>query len=144
MDKDELFKEIDLIQGCISRMARNSFLIKGWAITLFAAAIAFYSSKGSLSSDNRGLLLWCTIIVPLVLFWALDAYFLRTERKYRCMYKWVLRERAEDSTAYQYDLDPTRFDKEVGCCLRTFFSPTLLLFYGLPLLAIIILTICYD
>lgn len=26
--KDALFKEIDLIQGCISRMARNSFDIK--------------------------------------------------------------------------------------------------------------------
>lgn len=29
MNKDILSKEIDLIQGCINRMAQNSFLIKG-------------------------------------------------------------------------------------------------------------------
>lgn len=27
MEKDELFKEIDLIQGCINRMAQNSFML---------------------------------------------------------------------------------------------------------------------
>ena len=44
MEKDErkaiMDKEIDLIQGCISRMAQNSFIIKGWAITLVAVALA--------------------------------------------------------------------------------------------------------
>ena len=44
MEKDErkaiMNKEIDLIQGCISRMAQNSFVIKGWAITLVAVALA--------------------------------------------------------------------------------------------------------
>ena len=43
MDKKELKtvmeKEIDLVQGCISRMAQNSFVIKGWTITLIAVAL---------------------------------------------------------------------------------------------------------
>ena len=43
MDKDELFKEIDLIQGCINRMAQNSFMLKGWAVTLAAGIFALAS-----------------------------------------------------------------------------------------------------
>ena len=35
-----LEKEIDLIQACINRMAQNSFMVKGWAITLIAVVLA--------------------------------------------------------------------------------------------------------
>ena len=31
---EELHKEIDLIQGCINRMANNSFLLKGWLVSI--------------------------------------------------------------------------------------------------------------
>lgn len=33
VSNEELFKEIDLIQNCIERMAKNSFMIKGWSLT---------------------------------------------------------------------------------------------------------------
>jgi len=33
-------KEIDLIQGVITRMANNSFLLKGWLISLIAIVLA--------------------------------------------------------------------------------------------------------
>ena len=36
---EEIHKEIDLIQSCISKMANNSFLIKGWLITLISIAV---------------------------------------------------------------------------------------------------------
>ena len=29
---EEIHKEIDLIQSCITRMAQNSFMIKGWFV----------------------------------------------------------------------------------------------------------------
>jgi len=32
MEIEELHKEIDLVQGCINRMAQNSFHIKGWTV----------------------------------------------------------------------------------------------------------------
>ena len=35
-----IHKEIDLIQNCISRMAQNSFLIKGWALTVVTVVLA--------------------------------------------------------------------------------------------------------
>jgi len=41
MDNTEiLHKEIDLIQGIINRMANNSFLLKGWIISLIAVILA--------------------------------------------------------------------------------------------------------
>ena len=76
MDKEELFKEIDLIQGCINRMAHNSFLVKGWALSVFAGVTAI--TQGNNLNDI--VLLICTTIVPFICFWILDGFFLQTER----------------------------------------------------------------
>jgi hypothetical protein len=41
MDKEIiLHKGIDLIQGIITRMANNSFLLKGWIVSLIAVLLA--------------------------------------------------------------------------------------------------------
>ena len=37
----EIHKEIDLIQACITRMASNSFMIKGWAYGIIAVLAGF-------------------------------------------------------------------------------------------------------
>ena len=37
--KDIMFKEVDLIQGVINRMASNSFMIKGWSLTVAGIAL---------------------------------------------------------------------------------------------------------
>ena len=33
---DRKMKHLEMIQGVISRMANNSFMLKGWAVTLVA------------------------------------------------------------------------------------------------------------
>ena len=57
MEKDEckaiMDKEIDLIQGCISRMAQNSFIIKGWAITLVAVALPLQMKQHPKRKSNN-------------------------------------------------------------------------------------------
>ena len=40
MKTEIVHKEIDLIQACIARMASNSFLLKGWAISIVAVVLA--------------------------------------------------------------------------------------------------------
>lgn len=137
MDNQELYKEIDLIQSCINRMAKNSFMIKGWALTIFAGVITF----SKMEAINNLWMLICTILVPYVAFWLLDAFFLHTERKYCKMYAWVIQERKRGNTEYQYDLNPERFKEDVGCMLCSFFSKTLLLFYGIPTIVIIALIV---
>ncbi len=137
MDNQELYKEIDLIQNCINRMAKNSFMVKGWALTIFAGVITI----SKMEVLNNLWLLICTVLVPYLAFWMLDAFFLHTERKYRKMYAWVIQERKRGNTEYQYDLNPERFKRTVGCMSCSFFSKTLLLFYGVPTVVIILLII---
>lgn len=133
MNENELFKEIDLIQDCINRMAKNSFMLKGWALTLFAGVTAV--TKGSNFSDLATLV--CATIVPYVCFWILDAYFLHTEQKYRKLYDIVLKKRKNNDDEGQFELDPKVINN--GCFIKTMFSSTLLFFYGIPLLSCIIL-----
>ena len=41
----EIHKEIDLIQSCITRMAQNSFMVKGWFVSLYAVVLALLPEK---------------------------------------------------------------------------------------------------
>ena len=82
-----LEKEIDLIQNCITRMAQNSFAIKGWLIGLLIAVIALLPEN-----IDKNSICWI-IIATTVIFWGLDAFYLRTERLYRWKYDWVIQNR---------------------------------------------------
>jgi hypothetical protein len=132
MDNTNLHKELDLIQNCITRMANNSFLLKGWLITLIVAVLALTEDKVNL------LFLSLIIFIPILCFWYLDAFFLHKEKMYRKMYEWVLIERAKDNLEFQYNLDADRFKNEVKPLCRVAFSNTLIVFYGIPLLIDII------
>ena len=72
-------KHLEFIQNTINRMSTNSFIIKGWCITIFAAVYTL-SNKDADKSYN----LINYIIIPV--FWYLNAYFLQIERKYRLLY----------------------------------------------------------
>lgn len=135
MSNEELFKEIDLIQGCINRMANNSFLIKGWALGVFAGVTAF--TKGE--NLNNIVLLLCTTVVPFICFWVLDAYFLQIERKYRAMYTERLTKRKNNDSDELFNLNPSKY--KVSSILRIMFSQTLTIFYGIPFLTSIIVLI---
>lgn len=130
-----IHKEIDLIQSCISRMAHNSFLIKGWAISIIAVVLALAEK----SIDNY--MITAILIIPLFCFWYLDAFFLQTEKKYREMYIWILKERKNDNDKMLYDLNPNRFKNKVSSVCKIMFSKTLWWFYGIPLLIVIIILV---
>jgi hypothetical protein len=72
-------KHLEFIQAAIARLGNNSFLIKGWTLTIAAAIFVVLANR----------LAWATALVglvPLVAFWALDGYFLWQERLFRCLY----------------------------------------------------------
>lgn len=137
MDKEILHKEIDLIQGVINRMANNSFLLKGWLISLIAVVLAL--SKDSLLSCNTNLTL-LILCFPIIIFWYLDAFFLHREKCYRELYDWVIKNRMT-SNENLYSLDFRPHQKKVKSVLRIMFSQTLFPFYGLAFLLLIILMI---
>ena len=126
--KEYMLKEIDIIQDIIKRMAFNSFMIKGWAITLVVVTLLL---KGTEKHQ-----VWIAFI-PLVVFWFLDAYFLRQERMYRKLYKWVINNRLK-TEEYLFDMNTRRFEKEVQSIPRIMFSITLGWFYG-PMAILVII-----
>ena len=80
---DSRIKHLEMIQNIISRMASNSFMLKGWAVTL-VSGIFFLSAKDS------NTLLYLVAFIPILLFWFLDSYYLQMERKYRSLYSEVI------------------------------------------------------
>jgi hypothetical protein len=127
--KEYMLKEIDVIQDIIKRMAFNSFMIKGWAITLVVVTLLL---KGTEKYQ-----VWIAFI-PLIIFWFLDAYFLWQERMYRKLYDWVICNRLK-TEEYLFDMNAYRFKDKVQSRGRMMFSITLGWFYG----SIAILTIIY-
>jgi len=131
---EELHKELDLVQSCISRMAQNSFMIKGWA---FALAAAF----AALTAESLDLYVVCAVgIFILLMFWCLDAFFLKMEKLYQFKYEWVIEERPKGNMEYLYDLNPYQSKmwkagkKEPSVISVMFSKPhTLIMFYGSPI-----------
>ena len=121
-----LHKEIDLIQDCIKRMANNSFLLKGWTVSLVVIVLA-------LGKDHEFEKLFPVLMLLITCFWYLDAFFLRTEKMYRKMYEWVIKNR-KNTEEHLYDLDPQRFSNTVAGEVKIMFSKTLCVFYGIPFL----------
>ncbi len=125
-----MLKEVDIIQEIIRRMAFNSFMIKGWAITLVVVALLLKGTEYQV---------WIAFI-PLLVFWFLDAYFLWQERMYRKLYEWVIKNRLK-TDEYLFDMNAYRFKDEVQSRFRIMFSITLGWFYGSIAILIVIYSI---
>ena len=72
-------QHLEFIQRVITRMNTNSFQIKGMAVTIVSALIAIYATTTNIAFIFLG-------IVPTLLFWFLDSYYLQQERKFRGVY----------------------------------------------------------
>ena len=134
MEKEEiLHKEIDLIQGVINRMAHNSFMLKGWLVTIIVAVLAL--TKDTLLT-NKVDYLSLILMLPLIVFWYLDAFFLHKERCYRKLYDWVIENR-KNTDEHLYSLNYKRFEKDVDNIFCIMFSKTLFPFYGITAMILI-------
>jgi hypothetical protein len=97
---EEIHKELDLVQACITRMANNSFLVKGWTYALIAAVIALFGNAVDV-------LFICGVTIFIcICFWYTDAFYLKQERLYRYKYEWIIKMRPEGIRKHLYDLNP--------------------------------------
>ena len=112
-------KHLEFIQAVVSRMATNSFLFKGWAITI-ATALAGFAAV-----DTKAALL-AIALVTTVMFWALDGYYLWLERGFVDLYK-VVAAKDESEIDFSMAIDKARAAQRwFATCLR----PHLWVFYG--------------
>jgi len=113
-------KHLELIQSVINRMAGNSFLLKGWSVTLVSALFAL-SAK-----DSNQVFIYLAYF-PCVIFWSLDGYFLWQERMYRKLYQKVSMTNLEE---IDFNMDASEYKNEVDSWFSICFSVTLRMFHG--------------
>lgn len=121
-DRPNLIKHLEFIQITIVRMAANSFVIKGWTVTLVAAILAFTSKDANSNAASIAL-------IPAIMFWSLDAYYLRTEREYRALYDQVRQNPPKDDLEVDFSLDISNVKTKTAGTLRVAFTRTLAPFY---------------
>ena len=90
-------KHLEMLQAVISRLASNSFALKGWAVTLVAGIFALSGND----ADKRYFLL---AYMPIIVFWILDVYYLQQEKLYRALYDKV---RQQDENKIDFCMDPS-------------------------------------
>lgn len=126
---EEKIAHLSFIQTIINRMAQNSFLIKGWTITIIVALLAFSAKSGNAGVAGVG-------VFPVILFWILDGYFLKNERLFRELYAHAIE---DDFESNRFSLDPRQYASQQTAIFRVIFSRSLVAFY-LTVILLVILT----
>lgn len=117
-------KHLEFIQTTIARMASNSFVIRGWSLTVATAIFAYVIEH----------LRWEITLLPLlpaIAFAWLDVYYLRQERLFRQLYSDVAR---TDVHIPPFDMNTVRYNagKKYPRCTywRVWRSGTILVLHG--------------
>lgn len=113
-------KHLEMIQGVINRMASNSFLLKGWSVTLISALFALAAN------DTNQLFIYLAYF-PCVAFWSLDGFFLWQEKMYRKLYEEVAQ---KTESEIDFNLNAVKYKDEVESWFSVCFSTTLKMFHG--------------
>ena len=126
-------KHLEFIQSTITRMNQNSFQIKGWMITLVSALLALYAS-------SERVVYILIAIVPAVVFWFLDAYYLQQERRFRGVYNDVAGLSPDDSriNVREFEMPIQKYQCGKYCYFNVLFSKTIFPLYGIVLVGLVI------
>jgi len=133
---ENTIKHLEFIQNSITRMNANSFQIKGMSVTITAALLALYASSGK----PFYILI---AIIPTIIFWFLDAYYLQQERKFRGIYNDVA-ELSNSETRVLVRIFEMPLQKYSGgkySYWNVFWSRTIWLFYLFPIVFLLVTTI---
>jgi len=122
-DQSQVVKHLEMIQGIVSRLGHDSFLVKGWSMTILAAWIIFIA-RSEIQSD----VIVLVFLVPVFGFWGLDGYFLWQERLFRKVYDEIRKQEITD-----FAMNTSKYKTECSWMASTF-SKTLNAFYGIEIL----------
>lgn len=125
-------KHLEMIQNVINRMANNSFLLKGWTVTLVTGIFA-------ISSKEADKIYFLTAYIPVFAFWGLDSYYLLQERLYRSLHD-TIRNTDENDIDFSLKATSKDFPSNKNCYCNCVISKTELWFY-LPLALTILLVV---
>ena len=115
-------KHLEFIQAVITRMNDNSFQLKGWSIAIISALLALYA-------NSNNVIYIFVAIIPTLLFWGLDAYYLQQERKFRGVYNSVSGQK-NDVEIKPFEMPIHKFQGGQYCFFKVLFSKTIAWLYG--------------
>lgn len=120
-------KHLEFIQTTINRMASNSAMYKGWALTVNAALVA-------LSADDFPARKSLLIIAAIITFGfsCFDTYYLMIEKKYRELYNECI---VPGNNVLPFSMDIRKYN---GCFLKTYFTVSIWPLYTIMITALVI------
>ena len=128
---DAKLKHLELIQGIVNRLANNSSQLKTWSVTLVAALLVLLNNNGELRYAAIAML-------PILVIWGLDGYYLWQERLFRGLYDHV---RKLDVSEIDFSMNITVIPKKPErTWFRATFSVTLVNFYGAEAAVLMLIT----
>jgi len=116
----EKIKYLEMIQKIILQMNKNSFLIKGWNLTIVSALFAI-----AVKNENTKYIY--IAILPVIMFWILDGYFLWQEKLYRKLYD---NARKEQIDKIDFNMNTKLVHDKVDSWSQICLSKTLLIYHG--------------
>ena len=149
-DDERLY--LSMLQGNIERMAGNSSNCKSWMVTIVSALMALQCTINALNG-------WILLgILPILLFWYLDVYYLHLERGMRNLETVFLNMfRDEDFEKYDKNLfnykpymikkkDLTKEQEGQGLVATNdrWFTKSVISFYGITLVAVILISVVLN
>ena len=102
-------------------MANNSFVLRGWTVTVVAALLA-------VSAKETQILFAVLALLPTIAFWILDAYYLHQERLFRGLYNKT--RKAEDQELAKDPYTLSTLGIEDPGWLRMLWRPVILAVHG--------------
>lgn len=121
MEVKNKIEHLKLIEQVIERMARNSFMLKGWVCTLLAGISAYIKGNIPLYMFILGFLI-------IIVFWYFDSYYLKQGRLYRQLYDEV---RLKRDTEIDFNMNPNQNENCNTCIIKVLFSKSEIIFYSL-------------
>ena len=115
-DKTE---HLNMIENVITRMAHNSLQIKCWCIAIVSAMIVLTHEAIILIG-----------ILPVILFWYLDAHYLALERAFRQLYN-VVRSKSDSEIDFSMNIEKVTLSDVL-------FTWSVIPFYGVLAIALCI------
>lgn len=133
MANENKIKHLEFIQNVITRMNSNSFMIKGWCVTLVAALFALAAKDSEVKFA-----VIAYIVIPT--FWVLDGFFIIREKHFRDLYNQVRLKNEED-----IDYSMTPIPLNIGDWITDgIITYTLVPFYGIMLIATLVVLIMFN
>jgi hypothetical protein len=127
MNEDQRL-HLQFIQNVITRMNANSFQVKTWTVSIIVALAA-------LAVNSKNYMYILISVVPTILFWTLDSYYLQQERKFRGLYKDVVL-----GNVPLYLMQINRYREGIYQFSSALFSNSIIKFYGAILASILLAT----